>query len=185
MKLTLFVDSKSLYIENPSTAAAAAAAKSLQSCSTLCGPIDGSPPASPIPGILQARTLEWVAISFSNVWKWKVKVKLLSPVRLFATPWTAAYQALPSMGFSGQEYWSGVPLPSPSFPLTFPNSLVNPSLGKDFSVFTLDMVICTELISRALVWNHSGFLFTPVYPFNILIDTSFSPEPTLSPVSTP
>jgi len=89
-------------------------AKSLQSCPTLCDPIDGSPPGSAIPGILQARTLEWVAISFSNAWKWKVKVKSLSPVRLFATPWTAAYQAPQFMGFSRQEYWSGVPLPSPS-----------------------------------------------------------------------
>ena len=94
-------------------AAAAAAAKSLQSCPTLCNPIDGSPPNSPVPGILQARTLEWVAISFSNAWKWKVKVKLLSHVWLLATPWTAAYQAPPSMGFSRHEYWSGVPLPSP------------------------------------------------------------------------
>ena len=91
----------------------AAAAKSLQSCLTLCDPIDGSTPGSPIPGILQARTLEWVAISFSNAWKWKGKVKSLSLVRLLATPWTAAYQAPPSMGFSRQEYWSGVPLPSP------------------------------------------------------------------------
>ena len=91
------------------------AAKSLQSCPILCNPIDGSPPGSPVPGILQARTLEWVAISFSNAWNWKVKVKSLSPVRLLATPWTAAYQAPPSMGFSRQEYWSGVPLPSPLF----------------------------------------------------------------------
>ena len=91
----------------------AAAAKSLQSCPTLCDPIDSSPPGSPVPGILQARTLEWVAISFSNAWKRKVKVKLLGRVRLFTTPWTAAYQAPPSMGFSRQEYWSGVPLPSP------------------------------------------------------------------------
>ena len=96
-----------------SAAAAAAAAKSLQSCPTLCDPIDGSPPGSAIPGILQARTLEWVAISFSNAWKWKGKVKLLSHVRLLATPWTVAYQAPPSMGFSRQEYWSGLPLPSP------------------------------------------------------------------------
>ena len=80
--------------------AAAAAAKSLQSCLTLCDPIDGSPPGSPVPGILQARTLEWVAISFSSAWKWKVKVKSLSRVQLFATPWTAAYQAPLSMGFS-------------------------------------------------------------------------------------
>ena len=92
---------------------AAAAAKSLQSCQTLCDPIDGSPPGSAVPGILQARTLEWVAISFSNAWKWKVKVKSLSHVWLFATPWTTAYQAPPSMGFSRQAYWSGVPLPSP------------------------------------------------------------------------
>ena len=90
-----------------------AAAKSLQSCPTLCDPIDGSPSGSPVPGILQARILEWVAISFSNAWKWKVKVKSLSRVRLLATPWTAAYQAPPSMGFPRQEYWSGVPLPSP------------------------------------------------------------------------
>ena len=91
----------------------AAAANSLQSCPTLCDPIDGSPPGSPVPGILQARILEWVAISFSNAWKWKVKVKSLSRVQLLATPWTAAYQAPPSMGFSRQEYWSGLSLPSP------------------------------------------------------------------------
>ena len=96
----------------PDFAAAAAAAKSLQSCPTLRNPIDGSPPGSPVPGILQARTLEWVAISFSNVWKWKVKVKSFSHVQLFATPWTAAYQAPLPMGFSRQEYWSGLPLPS-------------------------------------------------------------------------
>ena len=105
---------------------AAAAAKLLQLCTTLCDPIDSSPPGYPIPGILQARTLEWVAISFSNAWKWKVKVKSLSRVpllatqllatRLLVTPWTVAYQAPPSMGFSRQEYWSGVPLPSPGVP---------------------------------------------------------------------
>ena len=89
------------------------AAKSLQSCPTLCNPIDSGPSGSTIPGILQARTLERVAISFSNAWKGKVKVKSLSRVRLLATPWTAAYQASPSMGFSRQEYWSEVPLPSP------------------------------------------------------------------------
>ena len=91
----------------------AAAAKLLQSCPTLCNPIDCSPSGSPVPGIPQARTLEWVAISFSNAWKWKMKVKSLSRVRLLATPWTAAYQAPPPMGFSRQKYWSGVPLPSP------------------------------------------------------------------------
>ena len=91
----------------------AAAAKSFQSCPTLCDPTDSSPPSSSIPGIFQARTLEWVAFFFSNAWKWKVKVKSLSCVWLLATPWTAAYQVPPSMGFSRQKYWSGVPLPSP------------------------------------------------------------------------
>ena len=93
----------------------AAVAKSLQLCPTLCNPTDGSPPGSSLPGILQERTLEWVAISFSNAWKWKVKVKSVSRVWLFTTPWTAAYHAPPSMGFSRQEYWSGVPLPSMAF----------------------------------------------------------------------
>ena len=102
-----------LFILPVNTIVAAAGAKSLQSCPTLCDPIDGSPSGSPVPGILQARTLEWVAISFSNVWKWRVKVKSLSRVQLLATPWTAVYQAPPSMGFSRQEYWNGVPLPSP------------------------------------------------------------------------
>ena len=142
-------------------AAAAAAAKSLQSCPTLCDPRDGSPPGSPVPGILQARTLEWVSISFSNVWKWKVKVKSLSRVRLLATPWTAAYQAPPSMGFSRRfsraqlcetlwtvahqaplslgfsrkEYWSGIPcLPPRNLPNpgTEPESLMSPALAGGF-----------------------------------------------------
>ena len=103
-----------LFLILPSVnAAAAAAAKLLQSCPTLCDPIDSSPPGSLIPGILQARTLEWVSISFSDAWKWKVKVKSLSRVRLFETSWSAAYQAPLSLGFSRQEYWSGLPLPSP------------------------------------------------------------------------
>ena len=111
----VFAVEKNLCISGSAAAAAAAAAaaKSLQSSPTLCDPIDGSPPGSPIPGILQATTLEWVAISFSNAWKWKVNVKSLSSVQLLATPWTAAYQSPPSMGFSRQEYWSGVSLPSP------------------------------------------------------------------------
>ena len=108
------IDESPLWFRRSYLPTAAAAAKSVQSCPTLCDPIDGSPPGSPVPGILQARTLEWVAISFSNAWKWKVKVKSLSRVRLLATPWIAAHQAPPSMGFSRQEYWSGVPLPSPS-----------------------------------------------------------------------
>ena len=93
----------------------AAGAKSVQSCPTLCDSIDGSPPGSPFPGILQARTLEWVATAFSNAWKWKVKS--LSLVWLFAIQWTVAYQAPQSMGFFRQEYWSGLPLPSPCFEL--------------------------------------------------------------------
>ena len=102
-----------------------AAAKSLQSCPTLFDPTDGSPPGSPIPGILQARTLEWVAISFSNAWKRKVKGKSLSHVWPSATPWTAAFQAPSSMGFSRQECWSGVPLPCPnSQPYQTANSIL-------------------------------------------------------------
>ena len=91
----------------------AAAAKSLQSYPTLCYPKDGSPSGSPVPGILQARTVEWVVISFSSAWKWRMKVKSLSNVWLLATPWTVAYQAPLSMGFSRQEHWSGLPFPSP------------------------------------------------------------------------
>ena len=139
---------------------AAAAAKSLQSCPTLCDPIDGSPPGSPIPGILQVRTLEWVAISFFNAQKWKVKGKSLSRVRLLVTPWTTAYQAPPSMGFSRQEYWSGVPLQLLATALhmagiTFQNLWIyvwNPSLGR-----LLACLIFTEtvpLLSVALFWGN-------------------------------
>ena len=99
-------------------AAAAAAAKSLQSCPTLSDPIDSNPPGSPVPGILQARTLEWVAISFYNAWKWKVKGKSLSRFQLFTPPWTAAYQAPLPMRLSRQEFWSGVPSPSPKLRAT-------------------------------------------------------------------
>ena len=116
----LWVDTKSLGLMT-----AAAAAKSLQSCSTLCNPTDGSLPGSPVPGILQARTLEWVAISFSNAWKWKVKMKSLSRDWLLMTPWTVAYQAPPSMGFSRQEYWSWLPFP---FLGIFPTQGSNPGL---------------------------------------------------------
>ena len=98
----------------------AAAAKSLRSCPTLCDTIDSRQPGSPVRGILQARTLEWAAISFSNAGKGKGKVKSLSRVRLLATPWTAAQQAHPSMGFSRQEYRSGVPLPSPLCEIGYP-----------------------------------------------------------------
>ena len=119
-----------------------AAAKSLQSCLTQCDPIDGSPPGSPVPGILQARTLEWFAISFFNAWKWKVKMKSLSRVWPSAAPWTAAYQASPSMGFSRQDYWSGVPLPSPvlgdsGMDILFITSLLNPSFKLSVFFFWL------------------------------------------------
>ena len=107
---------------------AAAAAKLLQSCLTLCDSMDCSLPGFSVHGFLQARTLEWVAISFSNAWKWKVKVKSLSRVWLLATPWTAAYQAPPSMGFSRQEYWSGLPLPSLIYCLTSFNMLISTSI---------------------------------------------------------
>ena len=105
--------------------AAAAAAKSLQSSLTLCDPIDGSPLGSSVPGILQARTLEWVAISSSNAWKWKVKVKSLSHVRLLATPWTAAYQAPPSKGFFQARAleWDAIATP-PKFGLEYPGPLL-------------------------------------------------------------
>ena len=105
----------------PYTVMHTATAKSLQSCPTLCDPIDGSPLGSSVPGILQARILEWVASSFSNAWKWKVKMKSLSRVWLLATPWAAAYQAPPSMGFSRQEYWSGVLWPSPMLCIRLPH----------------------------------------------------------------
>ena len=109
----LLINIKRKHIKNVYNSAAAA--KSLQSCPTLCDPKNGSPPGSTIPGILQSRTLEWAAISFSNAWKWKVKVKSLSHIWLFATPWTAACQAPLPMGFSRQGYWSGLPLPSPLY----------------------------------------------------------------------
>ena len=133
--------------------AAAAAAKSLQSCPTLCDPIDGSPPGSPVPEILQARTLEWFAISFSNAWKWKVKVKLLSRAWLLATTWTGAYQAPPSMGFSRQEYWSGVPLPSLNFGLLY-------AKGK-LILFPLFLVI---LKKKILIQNEDNVLVPPAPP---------------------
>ena len=122
--LSYATEYRTIYIEGILSLrfSSAAAAKFHWMCPTLCGPIDGSPPGSPVPGILRARTLEWVAISFSNAWKWKVKVKSLSRVWLLVTPWTAAHQAPPSTGFSRREYWSGVPLPSPRFSGQTPKS---------------------------------------------------------------
>ena len=130
-------------------------AKSLQSCPTLCDPIDSSPPGSPVPGILQTRTLEWVAISLSSAWKWKVKVKSLSCVRLLATPWTAAYQAPPSVGFSRQEYWSGVPLPSPSKGMG--GNITNPALPRRKLKHTQ-----VNHLTRSLCRRHLDIL--PGYP---------------------
>ena len=99
----LFLHLQLLYPLYPPSLESFSNAKSLHLCPTLCDQIDCSPPGSPVPGILQARTLEWVAISFSNAWKKKVKVKSLSRVRLLATPWTAAYQAPLSMDFPGKS----------------------------------------------------------------------------------
>ena len=130
-----------------SSAAAATATKSLQSCPTLCDPTDRSPPGSAVPGILQARTLDWVAISFSNAWKWKVKVKLLSCVQFLVTPWTAAYQAPLSMGFSRQEYWSGVPLPSPCSPLTNQQIMLDPDKNS-MNLITLSFQITKFMLHR-------------------------------------
>ena len=121
-----------------------AAAKSLQSCPTLCDPIDSSPPGFLVPGIFQARTLEWVAISCSNAWMWKVKVKSLSRVQLCATPWSAAYRAPPSMGFSRQEYWSGVPLPS-----LLENTTKKQTLGH----WKLSLAYPRWLIRNTETWN--------------------------------
>ena len=139
-----------------------ATAKSLQSCPTLCNPIDSSPPGSPVPGILQARTLEWGAISFSNAWKGKVKVKSLSRVQLLATPWTAAYQAPPSMGFSRQDYWSGLPLPSLEEISGLSHSIV----------FLCFFVLITEevfLISPCYSLELCIFFFFPPLPFTSLL----------------
>ena len=130
---------------------AAAAAKSLQPCLTLCDPIDGSLAGSPVPGILQAWTLEWVAISFSNAWKWKVKVKSFSRVLLLATPWTAAHQAPPSMGFSRQEYWSGVPLPSPS------SSTTQTQMFRVSGTLSLSLFLCIHFFIQ-LLWNSFWFV---------------------------
>ena len=143
-----------------------ATAKSLQSCPTLCDPRDGSPAGSPVPGILQARTLEWVAISFSNTWKWKVKVKLLSRIWLLATPWTAAYQAPPSMGFARQQYWSGVPLPSPSEVqkpyFFFPNFLLSLilNISSTYIENQVRLFFLFSLLLGLVVPNVSEVLFT-------------------------
>ena len=146
------------------------AAESLQSCPTLCDPIDSSPPGSPVPGILQARTLEWVVISFSNAWKWKVKVKSLSRVRPSATPWTAAHQAPPSMGFSRQEYWSGVPLPSPS---CFMSSVIMSQQAVLFmpfiSIVSVSLMIVPPFISQSDPFKTTSYIvMISVYEMSFL-----------------
>ena len=148
---------------------AATDAKSLQSCPTLCDPIDGSPPGSPIPGILQTRTLEWLAISFSNAWKWKVKVKLLSRVRLFATPRTAAYQAPPFMGFPRQEYWTGLPLPSPGHAWDF--------VKTKWLSYKVEIWIAIKNLKPAADFNVfwiSFFFFLSFFFLRLLVETKLS-----------
>ena len=182
-------------------AAAAAAAKLLQSCPTLCDPIDGGPPGSAVPGILQARTLEWVAISFSNAWKGKVKVKSLSRVRLLVTPWTAAYQAPPSMGFSRQEYllspkclhtlhypdlfWKAVShfnsllnffawisaLPSNPIP-TDPYHFIDISLMKFTTFYLYNLLFLFYLPDETVRSLKSESIFSSSYALNKLIVTS-------------
>ena len=145
----------SLSIHLEWTLAAVATAKSLQSCPTLCDPIDGSPPGSPISGILQARTLEWIAISFSNAWKRKVKVKLLCHVQFLATPWTAAYQVPLSMEFSRQEYWSGVPLPSPTVSISWLLSIMLLwSLGCRYLFKFVFLLILFISVESAIKFSH-------------------------------
>ena len=139
---------------------AAAAAKLLQSCPTLCDPIDGSPLGSPIPGILNARTLEWVVISSSSAWKWKVKVKSLSRVRLLATPWTVAHQAPPSMGFSRQEYWSRVPLPSPCVCVC----VCVCARSKDLTLCSPSRLFCGIYQARILKWDAISYSRVSCWP---------------------
>ena len=147
-----------------------AAAKSLQSCPTLCDPLDGSPPGSPVAGSLQARTLQWVAISFSNAWKWQVKVKWLSRIRLLATPWTAAHQAPPSMGFSRQEYWSGMPLPSPA--ISYSNIIYVFSSKYNFSCIPQFMVCITTVIMPVYITGSNAKKLS--FPISLYIH--FSPQ---------
>ena len=143
---------------SPNSVSSAAAAKSPQSCPTLCDPIDSSLPGSPVPGNLQARTLEWIAISFSNAWKWKVKVKSLSRVQLLATPWTAAHRAPPSMGFSRQEYRSGVPVP---FPLS---ALILQYFNRYFLPYSCHLCLSSGIVSTELFHLFLKLVFSSSRP---------------------
>ena len=171
--------------------AAAAAAKSLQSCLTLCDPIDGSPPGSPVPGILQARTLEWVAISFSSAWKWNVKVKSLSRAWLVATPWTGAYEAPPSMGFSRHEG-------GPTQKMRREERPARLNFGSSFSMFFLfplslpcvnwaSLEGCLFHLFVSPVLGPSFVLFSRAFPFFVLSPppswTTFSYSNYLTPAS--
>ena len=153
-------------------------AKSLQSCPTLCDPLDDSPRGSPVPGILQARTLEWVAIYFSNAWKWKVKGKSLSRVWLLSTPWTAAHQAPLSIGFSRQEYWSGVPLPSHCPQVTYLQMgkiVYNMGLGWESNI--LMFVKIFQTVNHCFKWNplflNSRALYTRNWIIFIVINSKW------------
>ena len=151
----------------------AAAAKSLQLYPTLCDPMDGSPWGSSVPGVLQAITLEWVAISFSNAWKLKVKVKSFSRVQLFTTPWTAAYQASLSMGFSRQEYWSGVPLPSLRECSNFIQLHVLSSFPS--TIYWKDCLF--SIVHSCLLCQRLWVYFWPLYPVPLIFISVFVPVP--------
>ena len=136
--------------------------------------MDGSPPGSAIPGILQARILEWVAISFSSAWKWKVKVKSLSRVRLLATTWTAAHQAPPSMGFARQEYWSGLPSSSPEN-RTITNQINNQTKSTDQHVIYVGvcvyMCVCTYIYMSIYIYLNNILQPRRTYFRNSIINT--------------
>ena len=153
-----------------------AAAKSLQPCPTLCDPIGSSPPGAAVPGILQARTLEWGATSFSNAWKWKVKVKSLSHVRLLATPWTAAHQAPLSMGFSRQEYWRGVSLLSPNT-LTTTLKCLRIHLHSSGKTFAISRIILTPSFPWGeLIQAYVKKVFSVVFLVLLSVPRSFHLE---------
>ena len=142
------------------------------------------PTRLPVPGILQARTLEWVAISFSNAWTWKVKVKLLSCIQLLETPWTAAYQASLSMGFSRQEYWSGVPSPSPRGSVEFSNSHQFSSVqlvAQSCPIFVIPWPAVHQ-VSLSITNSRSLFKLMSINHLMMVVDDAIQPpHPLLSP----
>ena len=125
-------------------------------------PMECSLPGSSVHGIFQARVLEWCAISFSSAWRWKVKVKSLSRTRLLATPWTAAHQAPLSMGFSRQEYWSGVPLPSPfGSPILLKKIHSHVGYSSPFRLFTHQSNSCIP--SNLFFWKWTSDFVTLLF----------------------